>query len=121
MKIISVFLQDAAVLTATEDAAELPLGGIDFDAKNLDLQIKRDGSGVPLPLNLQPLESMNIEGFVPIIIEIRPATNMPLLLGLAEEGSDDKTTNDSEGGETVPAAYFEQKRKARELELSSLN
>jgi hypothetical protein len=48
----------------------------------LDLQIKRDGNGVPLPLPLQPIETMHIDGFLPVIINIVPITNLPLLLGL---------------------------------------
>lgn len=48
----------------------------------LDLQIKRDGNGVPLPLPLQPVETMHIDGFLPVIINIVPITNLPLLLGL---------------------------------------
>ena len=51
-------------------------GGIDFNSTNLDLQIKRDGHGVPLPINQQDLEHINIDGLVPIIINIRPATSL---------------------------------------------
>jgi hypothetical protein len=61
------------------------VGGIDLNPAYLDLQIKRDGNGVPLPVNLQPIENMNINGFYPVIINITPATNLPLLLGLGEE------------------------------------
>jgi hypothetical protein len=57
-------------------------GGIDFNPALLDLQIKRDGNGVALPMNLQPIEVMNIEGFLPVIINITPVVNLPLLLGL---------------------------------------
>ncbi len=49
-----------------------PLGGIDFNAANLNLQIKRDGKGVPLPLPQQDLEHIKIDGLVPIILEIKP-------------------------------------------------
>ena len=51
-----------------------PLGGIDLNAANLNLQIKRDGKGVPLPLAQQDMAQLvNIQGFVPIILEIKPA------------------------------------------------
>ena len=53
-------------------------GGIDFNAANLNLQIKRDGNGVPLPISQQDLENINIDGLVPIIIEIKPATSLPI-------------------------------------------
>ncbi|MBP9854509.1 MAG: hypothetical protein KBD53_06550 [Candidatus Omnitrophica bacterium] len=58
------------------------VGGIDLNPKLLDLQIKRDGSGVPLPYNQQPFENMNIDGFIPVIINVSPITNLPLMLGL---------------------------------------
>ncbi|MEK7680310.1 MAG: hypothetical protein AAB356_08965, partial [Deltaproteobacteria bacterium] len=64
------------------------LGGINLDPKLLDLQIKRDGNGVPLPLPQQPVGEMHIEGFIPIIINITPVTDLPLLLGLADTGTD---------------------------------
>ncbi len=83
-------------------------GGIDLNPALLDLQIKRDGNGVPLPLPMQPIENMHIEGFLPVIINITPVTNLPLLLGLAD------TEQDME--ETMPAM------KAREPEeVSYLN
>jgi len=39
-------------------------GGIDFNSELLDLQILRDGNGVPLPVFQQPMESFQIEGFL---------------------------------------------------------
>lgn len=57
-------------------------GGINLNPELLDLQIKRDGDGVPLPLNEQPIENMNIDGFLPYIIQITPVTNLQLLLGI---------------------------------------
>lgn len=58
-------------------------GGIDLNPALLDLQIKQDANGIPLPLPQQPIESMSIEGFIPIIIQAIPI-NLPLLLGIAE-------------------------------------
>ena len=88
--------------------ASKEVGGIDLNSALLDLQIKRDGNGVPLPLPMQPIENMHIEGFLPVIINVTPVTNLPLLLGLAD------TQPDTD--ETTPAM------KARELELiSALN
>jgi hypothetical protein len=34
---------------------------------------------VPLPLPMQPIEHMRIEGFIPVIINITSVTNLPLL------------------------------------------
>ena len=62
-------------------------GGIDFNPRLLDLQIKRDGRGVPLPLPMQDVENINIEGLYPIIINIAPANiqTMPFLSRLKEQ------------------------------------
>ncbi len=71
--------------TATKDT----YGGINLNSELLDLQIKRDGNGIPLPLSEQPIEQMKIEGFLPYIIQITPVTNLPLLLGLNAVGNSD--------------------------------
>jgi hypothetical protein len=54
-------------------------GGIDFNSSNLNLLIKRDGAGVPLPLALQDVASLSrIKGFFPVILEIKSARNLPI-------------------------------------------
>lgn len=60
-----------------------PVGGIDFDPTNMNLQIKRNGKGVPLPLPQQNLQQINIEGLFPVIINIVPvnAQTLPIFLG----------------------------------------
>nr|MBP9854211.1 hypothetical protein [Candidatus Omnitrophota bacterium] len=64
-------------------------GGIDLNPDLLDLQIKRDGNGIPLPMTQQPSDLMkNIEGFIPVIINVVPVTNMPFLLGMVGDESD---------------------------------
>jgi len=57
-------------------------GGIDLNSAHLNLQIKRDGKGVPLPINQQDLENIHIDGLVPVILFIQPATNLPLFAEL---------------------------------------
>jgi hypothetical protein len=60
-----------------------PFGGIDFNAANLNLRIKRDGKGVPLPLSQQDMASLsNLEGLEPVILDIRPATSLPFFSDL---------------------------------------
>ncbi len=56
-------------------------GGIDFDSSKLNLQIKRDARGVPLPLPEQDLENININGLTPVILRILPvnAQTLPIL------------------------------------------
>ena len=50
-----------------------------MNSANLDLQIKRDGKGVPLPLSQQDMALLfRIEGFIPRIIEIKPASALPI-------------------------------------------
>ncbi|HSV43286.1 MAG TPA: HPr family phosphocarrier protein, partial [Candidatus Bathyarchaeia archaeon] len=62
-------------------------GGIDFNPALFDLEIKRDDKGVPLPIEMQSVPELNnIQGFVPVILEITPATNLPMLLGLMDDG-----------------------------------
>ncbi len=63
----------------------VPVGGIDLNPKFLDLQIRRDDRGIPLPLPEQPIEQMHIDGFVPIIINTTPVQTLPFLLG-SDEG-----------------------------------
>jgi len=50
--------------------AELPLGGINLNPVALDLQIKRDGAGIPLPLSEQRLSDVDVSGFFPVILEV---------------------------------------------------
>jgi ankyrin repeat protein len=69
--------------TKAPDAESAP-GGIDFNPQGLDLKIKRDGNGIPLPLPQQPLEIIQIEGLTPVIINVVPA-NIPMMLGLKED------------------------------------
>jgi len=54
-------------------------GGIDMNAAHLNLQIRRDGRGVPLPVGQQDIENINIDSLVPIILDIKPALATPLL------------------------------------------
>ncbi len=65
------------------------VGGIDFDAQFVDLQIKRDGRGVALPLPQQNLDQIHIEGLYPVILNIQPvnAQTLPLLFGRKTEKS----------------------------------
>jgi len=60
-------------------------GGIDLNPALLDLQIRYDDNGQLLPLNQQPLMQMKIEGFIPVIINVTPVYNLPLLLGWVDE------------------------------------
>ncbi len=84
-------------------------GGINLDAKLLDLQLLRDGNGVPLPVHLQPLDQMRIQGFLPIILRMMPI-NMIQHLGLTdllpgENGTPNETNEMSLWGEDRDEFY----------------
>jgi len=60
------------------------VGGIDMNSNNLDLQTQRgrfDFQNVPNTLNLQ---NIRIDGFTPVILNVMPITNVPLLLGIVD-------------------------------------
>lgn len=73
--------------TAGQKVNELgePLGGIDLNSANLNLQIKRDGKGVPLPIGQQDLDHINLQGLIPVIFKITPVTNLPVLSELQQK------------------------------------
>jgi len=80
----AVILEHLAARGASASSAAV--GGINFDPALMDLQVKRDNNGVPLPLPQQDIMNINIEGLFPVIINIQPAamTNFPLLSSLEE-------------------------------------
>jgi len=70
-------------------------GGILMSSEGLDLQIKRDGNGIPLPMSQQPIESMNIQGFSFEIMGITPVPSLFLLSGLSKEDKGGDLTRDT--------------------------
>jgi len=62
-------------------SADHHLGGIDLNARLMDLHIKRDGNGTPLVLSQQSLDKINIPGFIPEIISVS-LIDLHALLGL---------------------------------------
>ncbi len=76
---LSVSRQEPSTALASSSA---DVGGIDFNPAYLNLQIKRDNRGVPLPLPQQNLDQINIEGLYPVILNIAPVTaeNSPFLV-----------------------------------------
>lgn len=86
-------LQQTDLMTVPEPLAVSDnVGGINLNAKLLDLQIKRDEKGIPLPFEQQDLERLkDVKGFLPIIINIQPIQSLPKLLGLDQIPSDENT------------------------------
>ena len=57
-----------------------------FAQSNLDMQIKRDGAGMVLPLSQQNLDNIKIDGLVPEILSIKSAAEVPLFTGTGIPG-----------------------------------
>lgn len=74
-------------------SASSPVGGIDLNPGNMDLKTNdREGNRIQLPMPKIPLESIKIDGLVPIIIHVAPVTNLPLLLGISSQTESNDTT-----------------------------
>lgn len=73
-------------LSSTPRVQSKNLGGINLNPNLIDLQIRRDGEGIPLPVDQQGIKNMNIDGFLPVIINVQPINNLQWLLGLSEGG-----------------------------------
>ncbi len=84
-----------ALPSAQSDGLDVE-GGIDFTPQNLNLQTQGEGIQIP-QLNIDPaeLEHMDIEGFSPIIYGITPVTNLPLLIGVADDCQEDDPSDHS--------------------------
>jgi len=70
------------------DRAMYSHGGIDFNTNQMQLNVQKQGSGVGInfdPAMIKRFESGDFQGFVPVIINIRPITNIAPMLGLSQE------------------------------------
>ena len=76
---------DQAQLTQELVREEKNPGGIDLTRKRLNLQTQGEGIEFNLPFDPNNLEKIPINGLTPVIFQITPVTDLPLLLGLAEE------------------------------------
>jgi len=66
-------------------------GGIDFNPNSLNLTEQGEKIEINLPsLNLQDIQSNTIDGILPVIINITPITNFPMLLGISEESEEEE-------------------------------
>ncbi len=63
------------------------VGGIDLNPAFQNLQIKRDGAGVPLPISQQNIDQINLEGLIPVIKSITPAINLPIFAEILSEAA----------------------------------
>jgi len=90
------------------------LGGIDLNPGNMELETNYGADRIQLPMPTIPLENIKIDGLVPVIIHVAPVTNLPLLLGLADEG-DAEDTSGFQVQQPSPAGT-PRRHKAREVE-----
>jgi len=99
---------DEGIYGANSPAAnEDEVGGIDFDAGHLNLMVERDGNGIPLPVYLQPVDVINIQGLVPVIINVAPV-NMPLIFGaLYDENAPLADTSQDHSLDSARNEYFD--------------
>jgi len=69
-----------------EDSSMLAndLGGIDLNPNNLNLQTQGNEINIDFLFDPDQMLNINIDGFLPVIINITPITNLPLLLGELE-------------------------------------
>ncbi|MBZ0166510.1 MAG: hypothetical protein K8I00_06855, partial [Candidatus Omnitrophica bacterium] len=72
-------MADQAQTAQTKD-----LGGIDLDPNLFDLERKGDGTLI-FPKFMGSVEQLNINGLVPIIINVTPVPNLPLILGMIKK------------------------------------
>jgi len=64
-------------------------GGIDLNPGNMDLQRQGTGFIPSFEFYTQPVQDINFEGLLPVIINITPVTNVPFLLGVSDQGGED--------------------------------
>ncbi|MDP8264039.1 MAG: class I SAM-dependent methyltransferase [Candidatus Aceula lacicola] len=83
VSIYEVTLSDKKILSNTEAPGNT--GGIDFVKDNWELETKGEGIEFEIPAELQGIDFDSIQGFVPIIINIVPITNILSILGLNGE------------------------------------
>ncbi len=93
LKQIKAEMEDVAMIQNMESTST---GGINLDPAMLNLQIRRDGKGVPLPMVEQDVDlGMRVIGFYPVVINVMPV-NVPQLLGFAGDDLHDTVSQDQE-------------------------
>lgn len=108
LKMLTV--KPATPVAAVAQAEGKNPGGINIGrTRRVFQRIRRDDRGIPLPVNLQPIGDINIEGLKIRINSITPIFNLPLRLGINPNNPND--TN---------VGYEKELQKGRESEQLSL-
>ena len=72
------WLSDSAM--STKVIQDRKVGGIDMATSKLDLAIRRDKKGFPLPMSQQDLPQLSqVKGFIPVIVGIKSMIGLPFL------------------------------------------
>jgi len=104
--------QDLGSLTAQADNKTRRDGGINFNPEDLNLETR--GGGIDIPqVDMKQLENMQIDGFVPVIINITPVTNLMMILGLTDNK---KTPSDGKDNQNQQKISFENLPAIKETE-----
>jgi len=79
-------------ISASDDSASIgnaaDVGGIDFNPNIYDFETRGSKGNFDFEFNNQPSVSSNINGLIPVIINVTPNISIPLLLGVSEEQSE---------------------------------
>ena len=86
-QVAAVKISSESAPAAVGDEKAMGNGGIDLNSANLDMQIKRDGQGMVLPVDQQDLDNIKIDGLVPVILNIQPASTLPLFSQLQAQAA----------------------------------
>ena len=78
---------DSAQLIENRREEKDDVGGIDLTRKKINLETQGQGVEFNLPFDPNHLDQIPINGLTPVIFQITPITDLPLLLGLADEDS----------------------------------
>jgi len=116
------FKDDAMINEGQEkhspNAAADGRGGIDLNPNNVNLEIQGEEIDVPMPaFDPAQLELMDIEGFYPVIYNIIPVTNLPLLLGTAKE-SEGQPAGSAQDKTKAPEVSFQKSPAIKEVEYA---
>lgn len=71
-------------------------GGINLDPSLIRFKIKRDARFTPVEIDPIELQNIKIDGFIPVIINITPVTNLPMLLGFVADQPEKQRQADAE-------------------------
>ena len=73
----------------TKQIEKEPPGGIDLNPNMLDIEKQGEGLDFNVPIDIQAIESIQIDGVTPVIFQMIP-TNLPLLIGGAKANRPDQ-------------------------------